>query len=541
MTAEGIRFAAIDVGSNALRLRIVEADGTAKAHREVTSLRAPVRLGREVFVTGRLSPAALGDACRALRSFREAMDAEGVVAYRATATSAVRESANAATLIERARREAGVDLEVIEGIEEARLVQLAVSRATIAEGKQLLIDVGGGSTELTVVEGRRTVFATSLPLGTVRLLETYLAGATSLSKKAHRLMCEGIDRALAEALPHLKKHGPMTLVGTGGNIDTLAELCPAAPPSKPETSRRADVQEIRDLLGKLAAMTPAARERGYGLRPDRADTIVPAAAIFVRIADAFKAVTITAPGVGVKDGILTELVDRHFRVWDSAGQEVGVIDACRRLGQRYQWDEAHAERVAFLSGRLFDDLDAVHQLSARDRLLLVAASLLHDVGDFVRYDGHHKHSYYLILNSDLIGLSPTERAIVANVARYHRKSAPDTAHANFRELDKDSRAKVRALSAILRIADALDREHRAKVKDVHAALSKGRVVLRLEGADERELEEWTVAAKASLFQDVFALDVVIASADEKPEKGDKGEKGERRRDSSGRLPAAPAV
>ncbi len=513
---EGLRFAAIDVGSNALRLRIAEADGATGAYREVASVRAPVRLGREVFVTGRLSKAALGDACRALRSFRDAMSDSGVIAYRAVATSAVREAGNAATLIERAQREAGLDLEVIEGIEEARLVKLAVTREQPVEGRALLVDVGGGSTELTVIEAGRTLFATSLPLGTVRLLETYLGAVpdgTSLnalvtrpatatvSKRSYRLMCEAIDRALGEALPHVTKLGPLDLIGTGGNMDTLAELCPAG-------SRRADVAAIRELLPRLLAMSPATRERTFGFRPDRADTIVPAAAIFTRLCDALKISQIRAPGVGVKEGILAELVDRHFRVWDVQGQEAGVQDACRRLGQRYQTDSAHAERVAHLAGRLFDDLGAVHGLLRRERLLLIAAALLHDVGHFVRYDGHHKHSYYLILHADIMGLTPCERTIVANVARYHRKSAPDVGHANFRELDREARAKVRSLAAILRIADALDREHRGKVRDVRALTSKGRVLLQIDGERGRELEEWAVAAKSQLFQEVFALEVM---------------------------------
>jgi exopolyphosphatase/guanosine-5'-triphosphate,3'-diphosphate pyrophosphatase len=147
----------------------------------------------------------------------------------------------------------------------------------------------------------------------------------------------------------------------------------------------------------------------------------------------------------------------------------------------------------------------------RERLLLVAGALLHDVGDFVRYDGHHKHGYYLVLHSDIMGLSPDERAIVANLVRYHRKSAPDLAHPNFRELAKDARSTVRSLAAILRIADALDREHKGKVQDVHASVGKTRVRLKVDGAEDRELEEWTVTHKSELFREVFALDVVLVS------------------------------
>src|SRR5262245_35958059 len=287
---ESARFAAIDVGSNALRLRIVEASGPRDV-REIFATRAPVRLGREVFVTKRLSPGALGDACRALRSFREIMDEHRVVAYRAVATSAVREATNAATLVERARREAGVELEIIEGIEEARLVQLAVGRTMKLDRPSLLVDVGGGSTEITRVERGKTTFSVSLPLGTVRLLETYLAGAAALDQPTFALMSEAIDRALGEALPDLVRQKVAAIVGTGGNIEALAALCPAG------VRAGVDVRAMEALAGRLAGMTPAAREREFGLRPDRADTIVPAAAIYLRLARALETAKIAVPGV----------------------------------------------------------------------------------------------------------------------------------------------------------------------------------------------------------------------------------------------------
>jgi exopolyphosphatase / guanosine-5'-triphosphate,3'-diphosphate pyrophosphatase len=498
------RFAAIDVGSNALRLRIVEADGPG-TWREVAQVRAPVRLGREVFVTKRLSGAALGDACRALKSFRERMDDERVVSYRAVATSAVREAENGATLAERARREAGIELEIIEGIEEARVVQEAVLRERTFDGTALLVDVGGGSTELTVVEDGKATFAISLPLGTVRLLETYLAGRGVVDKRAQRLVHEAIDRVLSPVLPKLLRARIAHVVGTGGNVDALASLCPGR-------GKSADVAKVKALLAKLVTMTPAAREKAYDLRPDRADTIVPAAMIFARVADALDAREIGTPGVGVKEGILHELALRHFRAWDAAGHDAAVLEACRRLGRKFEWDEAHGEKVSALACRLFDDLADVHHLGARERLLLQAGALLHDVGDFVRYDGHHKHGYYLILHSDIMGLSPEERAIVANLARYHRKSGPSESHPNFRELGKEARAAVRGLASILRIADALDREHKGKVIGLRATVGKSRVKLEIAGAADRELEEWTVLEKAALFKDVFGLDVTLEPA-----------------------------
>jgi exopolyphosphatase/guanosine-5'-triphosphate,3'-diphosphate pyrophosphatase len=276
---------------------------------------------------------------------------------------------------------------------------------------------------------------------------------------------------------------------------------------------------MRELFAALCKMSPGDRRERYGLRPDRADTIIPAAAILLRIAEVVRSGTILAPGVGLKDGILEEIVDKHFHVWDTVREAQSVIDACVRLGRRYAFDEAHGTRVAGFAGSLFDDMEKVHAFGERDRLLLRAAAILHDIGDFVRYDGHHKHSYYLIQHSDIMGLSPDERAIVANVARYHRKSVPDPSHPNFRELDKEARSKVRALAAILRIADALDREHRGKVDSVRAVVdrAKGRLFLFLSGQTERELEEWTVRAKSELLRDVFDLDVLMAAAPLAPE------------------------
>jgi len=546
------RFAALDVGSNALRLRIIEASAPSSTWaraadraqlpllvtekesptgwRELLSLRAPVRLGSEVFVTGRLAPQSIGQACAALRQFRDAMDQLGVDAYRATATSAVREAQNGATLVERARREARIELEVIEGVEEARLIQLAVVRRLKLEDRRaMLLDVGGGSTELTFLDRGQGTFAMSLSLGTVRLLETFLAsprkrgregGAQVLGRvdrERLKLIGETVDRALAEALPHIKRASEM-LVGTGGNVETLADLCPVRGGlGSGLPSRAIDVTAMRALIGKMAAMTTEERRTTYSLRPDRADTIVPAAMIFLKAAQAFRVSHVTVPGAGLKEGILEELVDKYFDVWDEAGEAKSVLAACRRLGSRYSFDERHAELVSRFATQLFDDLQPVHAFTARDRLLLQAAALLHDIGDYVRYDGHHKHSHYLIMHAEILGLLPEERAVVANIARYHRKSAPDIDHPNFRELDKVSRGKVRGLSAMLRIADALDREHRGKVREVRAELDGAtpprKVALVLGGTQDRELEEWSVGHKSELFRDVFDLDVQVMRAE----------------------------
>ncbi len=523
------RFAAIDVGSNALRLRVIEANApspTPKGRvstppglpapllpeatwRDLATVRAPVRLGAEVFLSGRLAPVSIGQACDALREFRTEMDRWKVDAYRAVATSAVREAKNGGTLVERARREAGIEIDVIEGIEEARLIQLAVTRRVpLADRRALLVDVGGGSTELSVLDRSETVYSVSLPLGTVRILEAYLKGVKTVDRARDRLLEEAINRALSEALPHFG--GVDVLIGTGGNVDTLADLCPAK-----GAVRGVDVAAARSLFKKLSAMSPSERRDAYQLRPDRADTIIPAAAIFLRLATVLKLATVQAPSVGLATGVLEELIDKFFHVWDATGEAERVLDACARLGRRYHFDEAHARHVCRFAAQLFDDLQRVHAFGERDRLLLRVAAMLHDIGDYVHYSGHHKHSQYLIQHADIMGVTPDERAIVANLARYHRKGPPDTSNPGYRDLTKEARGKVRGLAAILRIADALDREHKQKIVSARAAVDRGlgHVTLFLRSEDDRELEEWAVHAKASLWREEYELDIVVARAE----------------------------
>jgi len=368
--------------------------------------------------------------------------------------------------------------------------------------------VGGGSTELTLLDHGETAFTMSLPLGTVRMLEAYLKGAKTIDRARERLLEEAIDRALGEAVPRLG--GVDQLVGTGGNVETLFDLCPAR-----GAQRAIDVAAARTLFKKMCAMSNGERRDTWQLRPDRADTLVPATAIFLRIASALKRTTILAPGVGLAAGILEELVDKFFHVWDAAGEAEHILEACVRIGRHYHFDEAHAQCVCRFATQLFDDLLAVHAFDDRERLLLRAAAVLHDIGDYVHYSGHHKHSYYLIQHADIMGVTPEERAIIANIARYHRKGPPDPTHPNFGALSKEARGKVRGLAAILRIADALDREHKQKIESVRAAVDRGagRVTLFLSGGKDRELEEWTVGAKASLWRDEYDLDVGIAKAE----------------------------
>lgn len=506
------RFAAIDVGSNAMRLRVVEATAP-DAWREVASERAAVRLGRDVFLTGRLAPGALAEAVEALKGFREVMRAAGVDDARAVATSAVREAQNGEVLVERAAREAGVTLEVIEGVEEARLVLVAVLHAVQLRGRRaLLVDIGGGSVEFTVIAQGAPRSSVSLPLGTVRLQEAFLQPEAPLTADRQALLVEYIERLLDEA--GIAGASPDIVVATGGNAEAIAGLCPAAT----DDGQGIDVAAMRTTRDTLSALSARARREKYGLRGDRADVIVPALWVLSAVAARVGAKAIVTPGVGLKDGILAELIDRSFRVWDQRGEEAEVEAEAIDLGRKYRFDERHARHVVGLALSLFDQLQDVHKLGPAEATLLRLAAILHDVGDFVGFEAHHKHSYYLISHSDLMGLSPADREIVANVARYHRRSLPDLSHPGYRKLDRRGRTVVRKLAALLRVADAFDREHLGKVADVAVRLTPGKIALRAvpspEGLNaDLALERWTALRKADLMEEEFACEVRVDGAE----------------------------
>jgi exopolyphosphatase/guanosine-5'-triphosphate,3'-diphosphate pyrophosphatase len=508
------RFAAIDVGSNALRLRVIEANSPTDV-RDVAAERAPVRLGHDVFLTGRLAPTAVLEAVDALRRFRDVMRGAGVESYRAVATSAVRESQNADVLVERAAREAGIKLDVIEGVEEARLVLVAVTHALKIESRRaLLIDIGGGSVEFTLLTGNAPRASVSLPMGTVRLHEAFLDAEGPVTPERKALLVEYIERFLAEAQV---LHGarPDLVVATGGNAEAIAELCPAAT----DDGLGIDVTAMRALRDEMSALSARERRERWGLRGDRADVIVPALYLLTAAAESLDAREIVTPGVGLKDGILAELVKRSFSVWDERGEQAEVEAEAVELGRKYRFDEAHAKHVAGLATSLFDQFADLHRLGTEERTLLRLAAILHDAGDFIGFESHHKHTYYLIVNSDLMGVSPANREVIANVARYHRKSLPDLSHPGYRKLDRRERTVVRKLAALLRVADAFDREHQGKVQDIHVRITPGRIGLRAtpnpaNAADvDLSLERWTAQRKADLMEEVFECDVKVDGAE----------------------------
>lgn len=500
------RFAAIDVGSNASRLLVVEAEAADRV-RHIASERIPVRLGHSVFLTGQLEKESIDDCVAAMRQFHVTMDDLRVDRHRAVVTASAREADNARELLDRVRNEAGIELEAIEGIEEARLVHLAVkTRVSLEDKRALLCDLGGGSFEVTEFIGDNNRFSVSLEIGTVRLLESFFDGGTQpVTKEQEHVVHEYLTRVLAPIAPRLRRKSYHLVVGTGGNFEAIAQLCPVRGAGVPTI----DVPQARSLLRRMGKLTAKERRAAYGLRADRADVIVPALHVLLALAELARTTRVVAPGVGLKEGIAYELVDRHFRVWDFHVEENAAVQAAVQLGRHYHFDEGHATQVDRIASRLFDGLARVHKLGAKDRRTLRMAALLHDVGDFVGTASHHKHTQYIIEQTDIMGLPREERMVVGCIARYHRRAMPSMKHPTYAKLSPHDRVRVRKLAAILRLADALDRGHHSKIRELGLQVRPDRVYLDVRGEEDLSLEAWTVARKSALFEAVFRRDVKV--------------------------------
>lgn len=506
------RFGVVDMGSNAVRFLIAEV--TAGAIGILENHRLPVRLGRDVFHTGQIPDQALGEVVDAFRRFRASCDRHEVARVRAIATSAMRDARNRDLLLDRVRDASGIEIEVISGTQEAYLLKLAVeSKVDLRQGRSLLVDVGGGSVELVLVEDGQVVNADSYRLGALRMLQALRDGddpGETFVELLHKHL-KSLEHRIAD---RFEKGRIDRYVAVGGNIESLADLVEARVPG-----RRADgheshaLDELRREVMDLARLSIDERMAKRGLKPDRADTIVPAGIVYVHLGELAGVARVLVPRVGIKDGLLIEIVSGHLEAFSAEDHVDVVLSSCRAMGRRFHCETAHAEAVLTLARQLFDQTRELHGLGGRARVLLEAAALLHDVGVAVNNDGHHKHSQYLIQSSELVGLTDEERLLVAMLARYHRKSPPQREHEDFMRLRRRDRTLVERLTALLRLADALDRQHASVVRGVSVKIREGSVELRpIVGGDQLTrltLEAKAVEEKGSLFGQLFGRTPVL--------------------------------
>jgi len=498
-------LAVLDLGASAIRLTVAEAP-PGEPIRILEQASRGVLLGKETFTHGRLGGATVEATLKALEGFRRIMDTYGVVRYRAVATSAIREAANRETFLDRVRLRTGIDVEIIDGSEENRLTYIAV-RETIGDHEalnaadSLLVEVGGGSADISFLRKGEPIHSGTYALGSIRLRQNLAAWHgghdhwTLLLRRHVHNVVEDIRREmpLREA-----KH----FLALGGDVRFAAERITGEP--VPTGGFRAFARDA--FLAFCDEIVSNDREQlmeRYRLPLMEAETLVPALLGYRALLLETAAEEVLVLDASLRVGLLLDVARSEEGKGGIEDFSKQVLASAAALGERYRYDAPHARQVALLATRLFDELRAEHGLGNRDRLLLEVSALLHDIGIYVGLRGHHKHSQYILSVSDIFGLSREDMDVVSNVARYHRRAAPQKSHLPYMALDAATRVVVNKLAAILRVANALDADHLQKVKDVRVLQEDEGFVLEVDGAGDLTMERLAALGRADQLTDVF--------------------------------------
>ena len=502
-----MRIAAIDVGTNSFHLMIgrVSADGRVES---IDRAKEMVRLGDSAFRGGVISPEAFTRATDALRSFRKLAERHSCDAILAVATSACREAQNGGDFVRAMRDETGVDLRVISGEEEARLIYLGARGSLPLDKKRVLLcDIGGGSVEIMVCDSREIYHQRSLKLGVLRLLERVTTDPISQEERAR--LSEHCHRVLEQVGVPMRRIGYDFVTISAGTARALAELLGPTPKLEAGKQRLVRFTDVLALEQRLCALTTAERTKLPGLDPRRYDSIVTGVILVRSLLEVFHADEYTLCEAALREGLIQDYALRNR----SGIQLVDEFPDLRRrsvvaLMRRSHVLQPHAEHSARLALDLFRGLRPLHKLANADGELLEFAALLHDVGYYIAASRHHKHGQYLIENADLTGFSAEEITLLALVVRYHRKATPKETHSPYGQLGDAQKRKVRLLAALLRVADGLDRTCRRLVRGVRCRIGEREVELVLSTrGEDLELELWAARRKGDLLQEVLGRKV----------------------------------
>jgi len=511
------RIGALDVGSNSIRLIVAEVSPDA-TYRVIDDEKIIARLGQGLAETGRLDHSRILSAVEGIERLKSIADGFGVDRLRAVATAAVREASNGADLINAVRARCGLEIEIISADQEARLAYRSVSHAFHLDDQiAIVVDIGGGSTEILVSVNGVVEQVYTLKLGAVRLTEMFDPNDPVKTERFDE-MRRYIGKTLRD---HAERPvvAPHFMYGTGGTFMALASMSMhrSAPERGvgdllPFTIRGYEMQrsEVRHLLDWVRKLTDRQRASIAGLSPDRAGIIVAGATIADRVMRHFRANRLMVHDGGIRDGLILAMIDEISGRSGAKARKAPVdrLRDVRRFAVKCNYEVRDSEHVARLATRIFDQVRALRVdragvLTDASRDLLEAGAVLRDVGYLVNYTGHHKHSYHLIVHSDLRGFSPREIEIIANIARYHRRAEPKAKHAAFANLDEVGRSLVEHLAAIVRIADGLDRTHTQTVRDVEVERDAQGFVIRAISPADPAVDLWGAEQKAGLFARVF--------------------------------------
>ena len=517
-TDGAMRIAAIDLGSNSIRQIVADVAPDGKIH-VVDEMKAMPRLGRGVDATGALAEESMHAALAALSRMATLARQMGAERIEAVATSAVRDAANGGAFLDRVREEAGLRVRLLTGEEEARLsFRSALAHFELGVGRTVVMDIGGGSLELALAAEGLLDRLESLPFGAIRATEQFLAvaGRGARTEEALRQLRRAVRWAVRDSLP-VKEWRGARVIGSGGTFTNLAGIVNARAGLAGARSRHGSVVSRTDLvrvLDALATLTPEERAAVPGLNPARADIIVAGLAVAAEVLSVFEARELVVSGYGIREGLLLETASIAPVAADPGESRERSV---REFAERCHFEEPHGVQVRRMALQLYDQLGPRLGCRPGDRETLADAALLHDVGYHISHEKHHKHSYHLILHADLLGMTPAEQVAIAHVARYHRGAEPNKRkHDAFARLDRDLRARIVRLSAVLRVADGLDRGHISAIDRVDVRWERGRCLIAptpVPGAGSLRLELWGASRKARLLERVLDSPIEFIAPD----------------------------
>ena len=505
--------AVIDIGTASIRMAVAEIDGGAGV-RTLEVLSQAVSLGKDTFTAGAIRKTTIEECARVLKSYRRVLEEYQITGpdqIRVIATSAVREAKNRLAFIDRIYIATGFNVEPIDEAVENRVTYLGIlphlqAEPALATARTLVVEVGGGSTETLVVRDGNVLYAHSYRLGSLRLLETLEAYQTPTGK-VRGIMERQIERTVREIRENVPPNGAVEMIALGSDVRHVVSQL--TPDWNPTTLARLPVAALEDFTNQVLEMNDDEIVGRYHLSFQDADTLGPALLTYVQLARAFNLEYLLVSNANLRDGLLKEMAVQSAWTEELANQ---AFRSAIALGRRYHFDETHAQHVAEISRQLFLELRDEHQLDQRFEVILYLAALLHEIGLYVSFQSHHKHSMYLIRNSELFGVGGRDLLLTAMVARYYRRASPQPTHDGYARLERNERVSVAKLAAILRVAVALNDSRSQRISNFSCSREDDRLVISIPNIEDLSLEQLALRQNGALFEETYGLKVLLRTA-----------------------------
>lgn len=509
-----MNLAAIDIGTNSIHMIIVKLQPESRFD-ILMQEKSMVKLGAGVFANNELSPKALDTGVETIKRYVQLADQYGVDDIIVNATSASREAKNGREFLDRLIHEAGISPRLISGKEESRLIFRAVKKAiSIRKEKVLVLDIGGGSTEAVVGDENRVYFGNSMKLGVLRLLDR-VGHQDPLSMKEEKALKNHIQQAASKIMGKALDAGFEKVVGTSGTIRSLAEACLEKSQNPSPESVNAEEIHLNDLIklrDKLLTANPETRAAIPGISSNRADAIHLGAILLVALLEQAKTDKITISDASLREGMILQYIEKHkLQIGEEAQGKNLKEKSCFWLANRFETELDAKKHISGLALQLFDQLKHLHQAGDMERSLLYHASLIFDVGLYVKFQDYHKHSRYLINNSQLRGFTNEEVLLLGHLARYHRKKGPKKKHKKFKKLGSLQRKQIKLLAGILRIAIGLDKTKNQWVQTVYCLPEATKIQIQVFAEENIALELWEAQRFSDTLGDFLKTDIELVA------------------------------